>query len=150
MYSREQSARIRQDFWTSFGKYMSPIPNAGGEHINWVNYKTGIKNIYLRMDADRERAWIALEITHNDQLTQQLYFDQLVSFKSLLENAGEWEWSAHEIKDNGKPFCSISKSITQVNVFRQTDWPTIISFLKSSIIELDAFWYVVKDLVEIL
>jgi hypothetical protein len=150
MYSREQSAQIRQAFWTSFGKYMSPVPNAGGEHINWVNYKTGIKHIYLRMDADREKAYIGLEITHADLVTQQLYFEQILSYKSLLENADEWEWSNNLVNENGKPFCAISKTITNVNVFRQPDWPQIISFLKSSVIEIDAFWYIVKDLVEIL
>jgi hypothetical protein len=150
MYSREQGARIKQDFWTSFGKYMSPVPNAGGESINWVNYKTGIKNIYLRMDANRDGASIALEIIHSDRVTQQLYFEQLLSYKSLLENAGEWEWSTNKIKDEGKHYCAISKYIEQVNVFRQTDWPQIISFLKSSAIQMDAFWYIAKDLIEVL
>ena len=102
------------------------------------------------MDANRDGAHIALEIMHNDRVTQQLYFEQLVSYRSLLENTQEWKWSADEIKENGKHFCAISKSIKEVNVFRQTDWPQIITFLKSSLIELDAFWYIVKDLLEVL
>ena len=48
MYNRNEMARIKQDFWTSFGKYMLPVQPAGDEKINWINYKTGIKGIFLK------------------------------------------------------------------------------------------------------
>ncbi len=150
MYSREESAQIRQQFWTSFGKYMGPVPSAGGDLINWVNYKTGVKGIYIRSNAERHLTYVALEIVHNDIDSQHWYYDQLLGLKSLLPNKEEWTWSDKEKKETGKPFCSIYKSIDHVNVYRKSDWPEMITFLKSSLIDMDAFWYVARDLLEIL
>ena len=42
MYSKQELSRIREEFWTSFGRYMQPILSADGEKVNWVNYKTGM------------------------------------------------------------------------------------------------------------
>ncbi|MFA6277828.1 MAG: DUF4268 domain-containing protein, partial [Pedobacter sp.] len=64
MYSKEEASKTRQQFWITFGKYMKPILSAEGLPINWINYKTGIKNIYFRMDAEQHKAIISIEITH--------------------------------------------------------------------------------------
>ena len=54
MYSKEESARLRQQFWISFGQYMKPVPSASGSTVNWTNYKTGVKNIFFKMDVDKK------------------------------------------------------------------------------------------------
>ena len=60
MYSKKEISLTRQEFWTAFGQYMAPIPSAGGEKINWINYKTGVKHIYFKMEADQKFASIGL------------------------------------------------------------------------------------------
>jgi len=45
---------------------MRPVTAANGDRINWINYKTGVRNIYFRMDADINYASIAVELTHAD------------------------------------------------------------------------------------
>lgn len=54
MYTREQISQLRQEFWTTFGQYMSPVLSAEGGKINWLNYKTGIKHLHFKMDADKK------------------------------------------------------------------------------------------------
>ena len=76
MYSRAETTKIKKDFWTAFGLYMKPVPNAEGRRTNWQNYKTGIKDIYFRMKAERDFASIGIEITHNDLELQQLYYEK--------------------------------------------------------------------------
>ena len=66
MYTREQASSIRQEFWTRFGRYMAPVLSAEGEKINWINYKTGIRQLNFRMDATQEFAHIGIEINHRD------------------------------------------------------------------------------------
>jgi hypothetical protein len=83
MYSKQEAAQLRQEFWTAFGQYMSPVLSAEGEKVNWVNYKTGEKDIRFRMSADNKTAEIAIELTHKDAGIQQLYFDQFVELKSF-------------------------------------------------------------------
>jgi len=66
MYSREEAAQIKRDFWTRFGQYMRPVPGASGDTINWLNYKTGIRHLFFRLDAGRQQASIGIEIRHPD------------------------------------------------------------------------------------
>ena len=62
MYSKQQASLLRKNFWTRFGQYMRPVKNSEGGSINWLNYKTGIKHIYFRMDANTDHARIAIEL----------------------------------------------------------------------------------------
>ena len=61
MYSKEEASKLRQQFWITFGKYLKPIPSAEGLTINWVNYKTGVKNIFFKMDAGQKEATISIK-----------------------------------------------------------------------------------------
>ncbi|MEI9946586.1 MAG: DUF4268 domain-containing protein [Chitinophagaceae bacterium] len=147
MYTKQQVSLIRQKFWTAFGQYMRPVKGADGETINWINYRTGIKNIYFRMEADNKEASIAIEIDHADPITQQQYFGQLIQLKTILEEetGEEWEWAAQQENEQGNRISRVSKSISGVTIFNEADWPAIISFLKPRIMALDRFWGLVKE-----
>lgn len=150
MYSKEEASKLRQQFWITFGKYMKPIPSAEGLEINWVNYKTGVKHIFFRMNAEQKQAVISIDITHTDQETRLLYFEQFKALKTLFEDAlaEEWEWQQETTNEFGIPLARISMALSGVNVFNQNDWPTLISFLKPKIIALDQFWADVKPIFE--
>lgn len=150
MYSKAETAKIRKDFWTAFGLYMKPVPNAEGYRTNWQNYKTGIKDIYFRMKAERGYASIGIEITHNDTELQQLYFEQFEEFKKILESelGEDWVWEMHVPDETGKIISRIQKILPKVNIMQKEDWPQIISFLKPRIIGLDAFWCNMKPAFE--
>jgi len=147
MYTRQQASLIRQKFWTSFGQYMKPVRGAGGETINWLNYKTGIRHLYFRMDADAKHTSIFIEIRHPDPAIQQYYFEKLQQVKQILENVtGEqWKWQLLQEDEHRNIISSIGLIKHGVNVFDETNWPAIISFLKPRIIALDEFWVNVKD-----
>lgn len=125
---------------------MAPVLSAEGEKVNWVNYKTGEKDIYFRMQADNKTASIAIELTHKDAGIQQLYFEQFAELKKLLEESlGEaWLWQLHTTDLHGKLLSRIYTEITGVSVFKKEDWPALISFFKPRLIALDAFWSAVK------
>ncbi|MDR7129401.1 hypothetical protein J2X69_001738 [Algoriphagus sp. 4150] len=125
---------------------MKPIPNAEGRRINWPNYKTGVRNIYFRMKAERDFASIGIEIGHPDEELQELYFDQFGTFKKMLESTigEEWDWKLHQVNEFGQQVSKIEKTLPDVNVMDSEDWPKIISFLKPRIIALDEFWQNVK------
>ena len=146
MYSKQEASLITQQFWTAFGKYMAPVLSAEGEEINWVNYKTGEKDIYFRMNADNKKASIGIELTHKDEGIQALYFEQFQQLKNLLHNALEenWNWLLHTRDENGKRISRIYTEINGVSVFKREDWPQLISFFKPRIIALDEFWSTAK------
>ncbi|TVP45504.1 MAG: DUF4268 domain-containing protein, partial [Mongoliibacter sp.] len=130
MYSRAESAKVRKDFWTTFGQYMKPVPNAEGYRINWQNYKTGVKNIFFRMKAERGFASIGIELNHKDEEMQELVFAQFQEFQKLLESELEevWDWQLHGYDESGKVVSRIQIALADVNVMEKDDWPAIISF----------------------
>ena len=146
MYTRAELSKIRTEFWITFGQYMKPVPNAQGRRINWPNYKTGVKDIYFRMRAERDYAAIAIELAHADLEMQELVLDQFGQLKKIFEEClqEEWSWKLHVANDLGQLTSKIECVLEEVNVLNSEDWPRIVSFLKPRIIALDDFWDQVK------
>lgn len=125
---------------------MAPVLSAEGEKINWINYKTGEKDIFFKMHADNKKASIGIELHHRDAGVQQLYFEQFVELRQILENSleEEWTWQLHTHDANGKLASKIFTESGGVSIFKKEDWPSLISFFKPRIIALDEFWSSVK------
>lgn len=75
MFSREESAKLRQEFWTSFGK---SFPR------KWLLYNTRIKGLSLKFAADRKKAAVCLDLENNKAIVNELLFEQLLSLKKIL------------------------------------------------------------------
>lgn len=142
MYSKDQVSQLKQEFWTAFGQYIAPQLSAEGLRINWINYKTGIKHLFFKMQADKRQATIAIEITHPDAGMQELVFEQFKEFKKLLEVQlqEEWDWELAAVDEYGKRISRIYKVLPDVSIFKKEDWPALISFFKPRMIALDEFW----------
>lgn len=147
MYSREEAAQLRHAFWTAFGKFMSPVPGAGGMRVNWINYRTGFRPVQFRMDATGKQAGIGIFLTDPDPGINELYFEQFQEYKTILHQYldEEWDWVLHTHDENGRQVSRIGTEIRGVSVFRKEDWPALIGFFKPRITALDEFWYDVKD-----
>lgn len=78
MFSKEEAAQLRKEFWTSFGK---SFPR------KWLLYNTKMKGFSFKFVADRKKALVCLDIENPDELVNLLYYDQLLSLKVLLETA---------------------------------------------------------------
>jgi len=147
MYSKQEVSKLKQAFWTAFGKYMQPVLSADGESVSWINYKTGISGISFKMDADSKEVMISILLSHNDLSLQRSAYEKFLQLKAMLnENLGEsdWRWEQEVQDDYGKTISRISKRLSGVNVLRNEDWPAIISFLKPRIVALDEFWSMAK------
>ena len=142
MYSKDQASQLKQAFWTAFGQYMGPVMSAEGLRTNWINYKTGVKHIYFKMQADNKMAGIAIEISHPDAELQELFFEQFATYKAILHSTleEEWEWQLHTTDEYGKTISRIYTELKPVSIFQQGDWPKLISFFKPRVIALDEFW----------
>lgn len=150
MYSKEEATRLRQQFWISFGQYMKPVPSASGSTVHWINYKTGVKQIFFKMDVDNKKAVISIQLTHPDPGVRHLIFNQFEEFKSMLSATlnEEWDWIQDATDEFGKTVSLITTELTNVNIYNQKDWPELISFFKPRIIALDEFWDNVKPVFE--
>jgi len=144
MYSKDEASQIRQAFWTTFGQYIAPQLSADGLKVNWVNYKTGVKHLYFKMDTDKRAATIEILIAHPDAGIQELFFEQFAELKTMLNGYlnEKWEWALHDKDENGKTISRIYKQLIGVSIYNRNDWPQLISFFKPRIIALDEFWSV--------
>lgn len=146
MYTKQERSKNREEFWTTFGLYMKPIPSAFGNKVNWVNYKTGIQGITFKMDANETQANIAVVFAHPDSdkcLAQYLLWHQ---FKSAFHIAmsEDWIWEEGSSTASQRLTLSISKSLPFVNVNNRNHWPEIIAYFKQRITALDEFWCSIK------
>ena len=142
MYSKQESSLLKQEFWTTLGQYMAPIVNAEGEKINWINYKTGAKNIRFGMKADNKTATIFIELSHKEEQLQNEYFEKFIQLKKILELAtGErWQWLPNTYDEHGKMISLIHTNLPGISIFDKASWPSLISFFKTRMIALDIFW----------
>lgn len=142
MYSKQPAPLVRQQFWTAFGQYMWPILSAGGEKINWVNYKTGVKFIRINMQCEDGVAFIAIELSQPDAGIQVWQFDQISQFKKQFQGicGADWKWKQFNSGNDKKLISSITAYLENVHILNQSDGPAIISFFKERIIALDNFW----------
>lgn len=142
MYTKHEISKTRQEFWTTFGQYMKPVPNAEGTKISWKNYKTGVKHMYFRMKAERDFASIGIEVQHPDKEIRSMLFDQMITFKRVFQQEveEEWIWTSDSKNQWGEFSSKVEKTLPGVSVMKKDDWPKIISFLKPRIIAIDAFW----------
>ena len=150
MYSKQEAAFIKKEFWTSLGMYLKPVLNANGQKINWVNYKTGIKHIYFRTDVTKKVATVAIELTHPAVPDRLTALEKLVSLKPVFSEmvSGTWAWQETVYDETGQPISRIVIQKEDVNIFDKNDWPAIISFLKQHLMALDAFWHMARDYFE--
>ena len=146
MYTKQEAAQIKRTFWTTLGQYLAPIPGADGYKVNWLNYKTGFKDLYFRMDADRSQASIQIEMMQRDADLRGLYYEQFVEVAPLLQEiVGEaWIWQPEAFNDLGQPLAFIGTTLSPSNVYHSADWPAMIAFFKPRMIALDEFWSVVS------
>jgi hypothetical protein len=94
------------------------------------------------MEAGKRNASIGITLTHPDAGIQELFFEQFLELKTLLQGYlnEEWDWVLHTTDENGKIVSRIYTELQGVSIFNKNDWPAIISFFKPRILALDEFW----------
>lgn len=142
MFSREQAKKIRQEFWTSFGR---EYPH------KWILYNTRIKEIQLKFTFERKYAQVSLDIIDEDPLIRAYYFEKLESLKSILEN----DYHLSEIifeKDyelsEGKIVSRIYVHLDNVSIYNKNDWPRVKEFLYTKMLLLEEFFTDFSDFIK--
>lgn len=142
MYPREEAARLRKLFWTAFGRYMSRHVSERGPKIKWLNYKTGIRQVYFRLHADNKIARVSIDLQHKDPEIRLLFFEQFEELKHLLHNTtgSEWIWEPVFYDDAGNELSRIYQEIPGVNIYQKETWPVAFEFFQSLLLPLDEIW----------
>ena len=92
------------------------------------------------MNADTAGVYAAVEIHNQDIMLQHHYFDLFHKFAERSDIFSDRLFKKDCITESGITFSSISVELKGVNILREEDWPTMISFIKKHLIILDEFW----------
>lgn len=142
MFSKEEAKNLRIEFWTAFGIYMRQhIPLAGTKQ-KWTNYKTGVKGLYFRMDADKRIASISIDITDPDPGIRAIFFEQWEEMKTYLEMESgiDWQWQPEYFNDMGQGIARISHEIEGLSIYDKGNWSALFAFFEQGIVALDSIW----------
>ena len=142
MFSKEEAKNFRIEFWTAFGVYMRQHTPLLSAKQKWVNYKTGVRGIFFRMDAGKRSASVAIEIQNNDSGINALFFEQFEELKNYLEaeSGMEWLWEKEVLNPQGRPIARISQTRDGLSLYNKQDWGALFAFFEACIVPLDSVW----------
>lgn len=141
MFSKEESKRIREEFWINFGR---EYPR------KWLLYNTRIKDIQLKFTFDTQVARVSLDLTSNDEIMRAYYFEKLESLKTILttEYLPDIIYDENFLLPEGKIISRIYTEITRVNINNRKDWPLVQEFFEDRMNMLEIFFLEYKDFIE--
>tara|TARA_Y100000034_G_C6665473_1_gene291910 strand:+ start:163 stop:594 length:432 start_codon:yes stop_codon:yes gene_type:complete len=141
MFSKEESKKLRQEFWTSFGQEYSR---------KWILYNTKVKEIQLKFTFTRKIAMVSLDVDSEDEIIQSYYFEKLQSLRNLLktEYLPDIVFDAAYELPEGKTVSRIYTRLEdKVSINKKDDWPKVKSFFAEDMHQLEMFWLEFQDFI---
>lgn len=142
MFSKEESAQLRKEFWTSFGK---SFPR------KWLLYNTKIKGFAFKFQADRKKAFICLDFENPEDIANELLYDQLLSLRKILES----EYLPEVIFDesfeleNGKIIRRIYVPFEKkFSIHNKNTWRDCFEFFVEQMSQFELFFYEYEDFIQ--
>ncbi|WP_459213129.1 DUF4268 domain-containing protein [Aquimarina rhabdastrellae] len=141
MFSREESKKIRQEFWTSFGK---EYPR------KWILYNTKIKDFTLKFTFTTKKAQVSIDIEHQDEVIQAYYYDKLLSLKNILttDYLNDIIYDDRYELENGKIISRVYVELPKVSIHNRKTWEQTYLFLYKNMEALELFFLEYQDFIK--
>ncbi|WP_339649662.1 DUF4268 domain-containing protein [uncultured Salegentibacter sp.] len=139
MFSKAESKKLRQQFWTSFGIVF---------RRKWLLYNTGIKELELKFTFNKKFAQVSIDVIDEDPLIREYYFEKLLSLKKILtteylpDALFEEEYELPE----GKIISRVYVQLDGVSIHNRNQWPEAMKFLNDNMEKMETFFVEYKDL----
>ncbi|WP_147678835.1 DUF4268 domain-containing protein [Algibacter pacificus] len=141
MFSKEESRKMREEFWTSFGK---SFPR------KWLLYNTKLKGLSFKFHFDNKSALIALDL--EDDLEHRInHWEKLVALKSILldEYLPDAIYNEAYFLDNEKEISRIYVPLEQkVSIHNKNTWRDVMEFFNVNMNLFEAFFEAYKEVIE--
>ncbi|MDO1500444.1 DUF4268 domain-containing protein [Winogradskyella maritima] len=141
MFSKEESRKLREDFWISFGK---SFPR------KWILYNTKIKGLAFKFHFDTKKALVTLDL--EDDLDNRIHcWEKLEALKSILhsEYLPDAIYEEEFYLDNGKEISRIYVPLQQkVSIHDKNTWQTVMLFFYETMSAFEEFFLEYRDIIE--
>ena len=140
MFSKEESRKLREEFWIAFGK---SFPN------KWTLYKTEVKGLSFKFHFDLKRAIVSIDVDSDFEQRIRVW-DKLVALKSILLNdyLHEATFEDFYLLENKKEISSIYVELNHVSIHNKNTWRETMEFLNQNMLQIVRFYEVYQDIID--
>lgn len=140
MFSKEESKKLRQDFWIAFGK---SYPR------KWILYDTKIKGLALKFHFDLKIVMVSMDIETPDLEKRIELWEKLIALKSILvdEYLPEAKFEDSLLLENHKEISRIYIERNNVSIHNKNIWQETMLFLQGNMLKFEAFFEEYKDII---
>lgn len=140
MFSKEEAATLKKEFWTAFGK---SFPR------KWLLYDTKIKDFSFKFYADNKKAEVSLNIEMNNEVFRNAYFEKIQSLENLfLGEIPELFLDENFTLQNGKIISKIWVEKNGVSIFNKNTWRDIFEFFVENMDKMETLFLDYEDFIK--
>ncbi|MES2811463.1 MAG: DUF4268 domain-containing protein [Bacteroidota bacterium] len=141
MYSKEESIRIKKEFWTQFAE---AYPR------KWLLYNTKIKDVSFKFFVDNKKAQVILDIEPKDDEKRKIYFEKVESLKTILleDYLPEAIFERNHYLESGKIISRIWVETSGISINNKATWNTIFDFFNENMDAFERFFYENEDYIK--
>lgn len=138
MFSKEESKKLREEFWIAFGK---SFPR------KWILYHTKIKDLSFKFHFDTKKALVVLDVEPQALEQRMELWEKLLSLKSILlgDYLPDAIFEDYFVLDNQKEISRIYVERNNVSIHNKNTWQETMEFLNRNMILFEAFFEEYKD-----
>ncbi|MBL7885185.1 MAG: DUF4268 domain-containing protein [Flavobacterium sp.] len=143
MYSKEESQRIKKEFWIAFAE---AYPR------KWILYDTKIKDVSFKFYVDNKKAQVLLDIENKEDEKRTIYYEKIESLKTLLleEHLPDAIFERNFYLENGKLISRIWVEKLGISINNPKTWPEVFDFFNEKMAAFEYFFFehetYIKDL----
>lgn len=133
MYSKEETLRLKKEFWTEFASY---------NPRKWILYDTKIKDFTFKFFVDNKKAQVLLDIEPNNEELRKIYFEKIESLKTILLEGylSDVIIERNYYLDSGKVISRAWVELLGVSLNNKATWTTIFDFFSSNMEKFELFF----------
>lgn len=142
MFSKNEAKRLRQEFWTSFGK---SFPK------DWILYNTNVKGLSFKFHFDVKSAYVAFCIDMHP-IKQKAYWNTLLSHKTLLQTdfLPQAKFEEYFKVSENKVLSAVYVSIDSgVSIHDKSSWQDAMVFLNETMQKFEEFYTLYRNTIKI-
>lgn len=133
MYSKEETQRLKREFWIAFAE---KYPR------KWLLYDTKIKDFAFKFYVDNKKAQVLIDIEPRNDQKRIAYFEKLEALKTILGEkfVTDLVFEKNYYLENGKTISRIWVEKSGVSVSNRNYWDTIFDFFNEKMASLELFY----------
>ena len=148
MFSKEEARQLNITFWNGFQEYISNNRSSNGRKISWISYPTGVKTIFIRLEADSKGARVCFDIQHKNDELRALLYEQMTELKAVMEEItiSPAIWVENYYYLNEQYISRIYWEDSSLSFYNPDHKFKIYKFLAEKLIRFDVFYQEYKEI----